>query len=144
MSTRKDRFAMEADEIAFFADYYEHERYNLVGWSLRLERELASVLRACKGQRLDDVLTLGCGDGQFELMLAPYAGRITALDISPQAIKVARHKAADAGITNVEFLCLPLHTLAWDRSFDCMICLAFLHHLREPDLAEFLRTARDH
>jgi SAM-dependent methyltransferase len=135
---------VEADEIAFFEKYYGGQAYHPVGWRLRLARELHSLRRATGGVRLRRVLSLGCGDGQFELMLAPFADQITALDISPQAIEVAKRNAAQAQISNVDFRCLPLSELSWDSQFDAIVCLAFLHHVPEVELPELLRQISSH
>ena len=135
---------VEADEIAFFEKYYDNQAYHPVGWRLRLTRELHSVRRAAGEVRLQRVLSLGCGDGQFERMLAPFAEQITALDISPQAIEVANRKAAQAQISNIDFRCLPLSELSWDDQFDAIICLAFLHHVPEVELPELLRQVFAH
>jgi len=142
--TTRDRQIVEADEVAFFAKYYEDQAYNPTGWKLRLHRELHSLRRASRTRRLERVLSVGCGDGQFELLLAPFAEHITALDISPQAIAIAKEKAKQAGIVNVDFKCMSLSELVWDEQFDTIVCLAFLHHIREPDLPDFLRRVYDH
>jgi predicted TPR repeat methyltransferase len=76
----KERSAIETGEIEFFAPYYEAQAYNTTGWRLRLQRQLHSLLRVA-GQPLKRVLSLGCGDGQFELMLAAHAEHVTGLDI---------------------------------------------------------------
>ncbi|NUM73492.1 methyltransferase domain-containing protein [candidate division KSB1 bacterium] len=141
---QRDLRTIEADEIAFFAKYYETEAYNPTGWRLRLQRELRSFRRASKGKRLKRVLSIACGDGQFELMMAPFVEHITALDISPEAIKLAKRHAVQRRITNVDFRCLSISELNWDEQFDAIICLAFLHHVPEFDLPEFLRLVFDH
>lgn len=138
------RLASEADEISFFADYYEHQHYNPLGWRLRLERECSSLRQELRGQRPQTMLSVGCGDGQFELMMAPFVDRIVALDLSPQAIDVARRKAAEADIRNVEFHCISIHSLTLDQQFDVITCVAFLHHVAKSDLESFLKTCADH
>jgi 2-polyprenyl-3-methyl-5-hydroxy-6-metoxy-1,4-benzoquinol methylase len=143
MSERKTK-SIENDEIAFFEKMYHAEAYHPVGWRLRLARELNSLRRAAGDVRLERVLSLGCGDGQFELMLAPYADHITALDISPQAIEIAKRNATKAGVTNVDYQCLPLSELSWDTQFDAVICIAFIHHVPEADLPEMLQQAFAH
>jgi 2-polyprenyl-3-methyl-5-hydroxy-6-metoxy-1,4-benzoquinol methylase len=135
---------IEDDEIAFFERLYHDQAYHPVGWRLRLARELNSLRRAAGGVRLKRVLSLGCGDGQFELMLAPFAEQITALDISPQAIDIAQKNAARQNISNVDFRCLPLSGISWGDQFDAVICLAFLHHVPEPDLPDLLQQAFAH
>jgi 2-polyprenyl-3-methyl-5-hydroxy-6-metoxy-1,4-benzoquinol methylase len=142
--SQRDVKRIEEGEIAFFERLYSEGAYHPVGWRLRLSRELSSLRRAAGGIRLQRVLSLGCGDGQFELMLAPFAEQITALDISPQAIDIARRNAARAGVSNVDYQCLPLSELSWDSQFDAVICLAFLHHVPEEDTPELLEQAFAH
>jgi hypothetical protein len=58
----------------FLRDFYakfENEAYNPLGWRIRLHREVASLRKAAESNSLGKVLSLGCGDGQFELLLAP-------------------------------------------------------------------------
>jgi 2-polyprenyl-3-methyl-5-hydroxy-6-metoxy-1,4-benzoquinol methylase len=143
VNKRKNK-KVEEGEIAFFERLYAEGAYHPTGWRLRLKRELDSLRRAAVGVELKRVLSLGCGDGQFELMLSPYAEQITALDISPQAIEIAQRNAARAKVTNVDFQCLALSDLSWDTQFDAVICLAFLHHVPEEDTPELLQQAFSH
>ena len=48
------------------------------------------------------------------------------------------------GVLNAEFRYQALADLAWIESFDTVVCLAFLHHVPEADLAGFLGTIRRH
>ena len=139
----KERSAIEAGEIEFFAPYYEGQAYNTTGWRLRLQRELNSLLRVA-GRPLKRVLSLGCGDGQFELMLAAHAEHVTGLDISPEAIALAKRMAEQQGVTNAEFRCQPLADLSWNDKYDCIVCLGFLHHVPETDLPNLFRQAHEH
>jgi SAM-dependent methyltransferase len=66
------------------------------------------------------VLDLGCGAGALTLRAAELvgpSGRVDAVDISPEMLRVARSRVADAGFSNVHFhhggaeaLPLPQHT----------------------------------
>jgi 2-polyprenyl-3-methyl-5-hydroxy-6-metoxy-1,4-benzoquinol methylase len=140
----KTRNELHRDEKEYFAQYYESHPYNPTGWRLRLRRELHSFLQRAGTVRLGRVLSLGCGDGQFELMLAPYADRILGLDLSPEGIAVARRAAQDAGVSNVEFRCCPLEDLEWSETYDAVICLAILHHVPDSDIPALLGRVRDH
>ena len=139
--TGRTRAQVEAEEVAFFDRYYQSRAYNDLGWRLRIDREVRNIQRVAGHRKIRRVLSLGCGDGQFETALAPHVGHVTALDISPQAIELARRQVAIAGVTNVDFRCQPLAELEWETGFDAVVCLAFLHHLRPTDLPEILRTA---
>jgi 2-polyprenyl-3-methyl-5-hydroxy-6-metoxy-1,4-benzoquinol methylase len=139
-----ERARSEDDERAFFARYYAEQRYHPVGWRLRMERDLR-VLRDAAGENGPGrVLSIGCGDGAFELLLAPHAKSVLAVDLSPEAIAVAKRAQAQAGAANVEFRCASFRDLAWDERFDTIVCLAFLHHVPAAELPGFLRACRDH
>jgi SAM-dependent methyltransferase len=139
-----DRRRIEDDERRFFARYYAEQTYHPVGWRLRLERDAALLRKASPAGRLGRVLSVGCGDGQFELLLAPFAERVTGIDLSPEAIAVAEGARRAQRIDNVEFRCLSFAELRWEESFDTIVCLAFLHHLPESELSNFLANARRH
>src|SRR6185369_15375830 len=81
---------VEESERAFFAGYYAERRYHPTGWRLRLERDARVLCAAAPGGRLGRVLSVGCGDGAFELMLAERADSVLGVDISPEAIEMAR------------------------------------------------------
>jgi SAM-dependent methyltransferase len=87
------------------------------------------------------VVSVGCGDGAFELMLASRAESVLGVDLSPEAIETARRAQAASGLSNVEFRCVSLADLVLTERFDTFVCLAFLHHLPAVALAEFFRTA---
>ena len=77
------------------------------------------------------VLSLGCGIGDTELLLAPHVGEVVGIDLSPAAIRQARADAARLGIGNAHFV---EGTKAEGR-FDAVIAIFFLHHLPDDALA---------
>ncbi len=81
------------------------------------------------------VLSLGCGIGDTELLLAPEVGELVGLDLSPSAIRQAREDAARAGVRNARFIEGTLECLR-ETGFDVVFGIFFLHHLPEPALAE--------
>ena len=73
----------DADTIRFMIDACEHAPYN---------RELAAYIgpRLAPGAHVCDA---GCGLGYLSLELARHAGRVTAVDRSPEAqLRRARHR----------------------------------------------------
>jgi ubiquinone/menaquinone biosynthesis C-methylase UbiE len=81
------------------------------------------------------VLSLGCGIGDTELLLAPAVGSITGVDLSPAAIRQATLDAGRAGIRNAEFLESDPHSLELaEHSFDIVMAVFFLHHLPDEQL----------
>ena len=144
VSEDKARETLHHNETDFFADYYEGHHYNQIGWRLRLQRELRSLLKQAGTEQLGRVVSLGCGDGQFELMLAPYAEQVVGLDLSPEAIVSANETARALGIKNVSFRCMPLEDLQWSETYDAVVCLAILHHVPSVDVPGLLVNVHKH
>ncbi|MBK9167127.1 MAG: methyltransferase domain-containing protein [Bryobacterales bacterium] len=95
-------------------------------------RRLLTVSGAGPGSR---VLSLGCGIGDTELLLAPHVGSVTGIDLSPSAIRQARADASAAGIRNAEFIEGAFEHL--DGAFDFAFGVFFLHHLPDASLDAF-------
>ena len=78
----------------------------------------------------DDVLELGCGTGTTALALAASVSRIVATDVSPAMLDKGREKAAQQGITDVEFATAD----PWDAPrgpFDMVLAFNLLHLLKD-------------
>lgn len=93
----------------------------------------------------DRILEIGPGPGYFSLELARRVpeGHLELLDVQPQMLDKARHKLADALITNVGFTTadagqpLPLAK----ASFDVAVLVAVLGEVSDPGVA--LDSLRD-
>lgn len=83
--------------------------YQGAGWLERTEREKeeepAKLLAALDLKRGMVVADLGAGSGYHAFRIAPVvgnAGKVLAVDIQPQMLKLIADKAKAAGVTNVE------------------------------------------
>jgi 2-polyprenyl-3-methyl-5-hydroxy-6-metoxy-1,4-benzoquinol methylase len=103
-----------------------------------VRRELAALRRLTGNRRLGRLISVGCGDGPFECLLAPHAESVLGIDLSSTAIERARARAAAQGLTNVEFRCQAASALDSGERFDGIACVAFLHHVAEPELPALL------
>ncbi|MBL6600736.1 MAG: class I SAM-dependent methyltransferase [Alphaproteobacteria bacterium] len=80
------------------------------------------------------VLELGCGTGTTALIHAPRIGHITAVDISGGMLRIAREKAAAAGIANVTFQQSSIDDFnAPEASYDVVMCHSILHLLENKE-----------
>lgn len=99
------------------------------------EHLVQRILRVTRARKTSRVLSLGCGIGDTELLLAPHVGSLTGIDISPSAIRQARVDAQEAGVVNTIFLegsaDEPILT---DLRFDIIVAIFFLHHLPDAEL----------
>jgi SAM-dependent methyltransferase len=97
-----------------------------------LRRHMVARIRALTGvDSRSRVLSLGCGIGDTELLLAPHVKEIVGVDLSPAAIRQATADAARAGVSNARFE-LGSHA---SGTFDLIIAIFFLHHLPDAELA---------
>jgi SAM-dependent methyltransferase len=82
------------------------------------------------------VLSLGCGIGDTEILLAPYVAEIVGIDLSPKAVAQARADVTRARIDNLRFL-----SGNWQEAlgamgrFDLVLGVFFFHHLTDEELA---------
>ena len=53
----------------------------------------------------EHVLDLYCGTGTIGMCMAPYASRVTGIELNPQAVENARENAVLNGMDNISFLC---------------------------------------
>ena len=80
---------------------------------------LAKVLRGMVWERYEHcfagrehLLEIGCGTGEDAVHLASRGHRVFATDASEQMVRVARHKAARAGVADrIQFQCVPIEEL---------------------------------
>jgi SAM-dependent methyltransferase len=97
------------------------------------------ILSLTGASRNSRVLSLGCGIGDTELLLAPHVGEVVGIDLSPAAIRQARADAARLGIGNARFE----QGTAANGRFDTVIAIFFLHHLPDAELAALPVQLRD-
>lgn len=98
-----------------------------------LRRHMAArILRLTGADRQSRLLSLGCGIGDTELILAPHVDEVVGLDLSGAAVRQAQADTQRFGIRNARFIegTLPYPE---DAGFDAVIAIFFLHHL--PDAA---------
>ncbi|MBA4748020.1 MAG: metalloregulator ArsR/SmtB family transcription factor [Sphingopyxis sp.] len=104
----------------------------------------AVLLRLVEDRPLGHLLDVGTGTGRMAEILFPFAREVTALDRSPEMLRIARAKLADRGIAvdlvQGDFAALPLAP----RSVDTIVMHQVLHFAHEPAraIAEAARVLR--
>jgi SAM-dependent methyltransferase len=96
------------------------------------------------GPATGDVAELGCGYGTFTLPLARrIRGTVHALDIDPEMVALTRHRAAEAGLANVQASGRDVLADGFGvPTGSCDAALLFnILHAEEP--VAFLKFARD-
>ena len=119
---------------------------NIWGWGTPAGKERADR-RASYFIQVGDitggkkVLEIGCGTGEFTKRIASSGAIITAIDISPDLLEIAREMAPNV---NVSFQVQNVGKLDFeDGSFDVVIGSSILHHLNlNPALKEVYRVLK--
>ena len=85
------------------------------------------------------VLDVGCGGGLLSEALAGEGAVVTAIDLSPELLKVARLHGLETGVS-VDYRQQPVEALATEApgSFDAVTCMEMLEHV--PDPAAIIRA----
>ena len=83
----------------------------------------------------DEVLEVGCGNGNFTVFLAEQCSRVVAVDLNEEYVMAA--SARLTGKSGVKVLLANATQVQWTRSFDTVIMLDVLEHI-ENDI-EVLR-----
>jgi demethylmenaquinone methyltransferase/2-methoxy-6-polyprenyl-1,4-benzoquinol methylase len=77
-----------------------------------------------------DVLDVACGTGVlFPDYLARNVGSLTAVDISPEMVRIARSKYPE---DKVRVCCGDVENMDFDRKFDCIVVYNAFPHFPEP------------
>lgn len=90
------------------------------------------------------ILDVGCGQGSLAIRIAREGFRVTGLDVSSEALRMARQNAREAG-TEIEWVEGFAERLPFpDKSVDVVVSAHTLEHVRDLHAvaAEFKRVAR--
>jgi 3-demethylubiquinone-9 3-methyltransferase (EC 2.1.1.64) len=79
------------------------------------------------------VLDVGCGGGLLSEALAKEGASVTAIDLAPELIKVAKLHRLESGVA-VDYRLQPVEALAAEQpaSFDAITCMEMLEHVPDP------------
>src|SRR5882762_1025099 len=100
---------------------YERRKY---------ERVLACALkwRSASGSALE----VGCSVGVFSGMLARHFDKVTAIDVSKEALAAATHH--NHALKNVRFMHRELQSLDTDDQYDVIFCAEILYYIAKKDV----------
>ena len=85
---------------------------------------------ALRGAR---VLDVGCGAGLLSEALAREGAHVTAIDLAPDLIKIAKLHTLESGV-EVDYRLTSVEALAEQRagSFDAIVCMEMIEHVPDP------------
>src|SRR4249920_3207900 len=84
--------------------FFQGTEMPTAGWWEALWPNPAGVLTSVGLRSGMDVIDLCSGDGWFTLQIAKIARHVSAIDIDPNLLEVARHRLVESQVTNCEFI----------------------------------------
>jgi ubiquinone/menaquinone biosynthesis C-methylase UbiE len=135
MSTHSDRVVRQFTDRA---EAYLNSQVHATGNDLSFLAERAKQLNA------RNVLDVGSGAGHASFAVAPYSGRVTALDPSFEMLRVLEKGARDRSIGNIETKEGRADRIPFENgSFDLVVSRFSGHHWRDPEasMKEIRRVA---
>jgi demethylmenaquinone methyltransferase/2-methoxy-6-polyprenyl-1,4-benzoquinol methylase len=88
-----------------------------------------------------DVLELAAGTGWWTEQLLPFAGRVTAVDGSPEALALNRARLGEPA--QVEYVLADIFDWTPERAYDVVFFSFWLSHVPESRFASFWNVVRD-
>jgi protein-L-isoaspartate O-methyltransferase len=92
--------------------FFQGTEMPTAGWWEALWPDPAGVLAAVGIKPGMEVVDLCSGDGWFTLQIAKIARHVTAIDIDPNLLDVARHRLRESGANNCDFVACDAYQLA--------------------------------
>jgi SAM-dependent methyltransferase len=126
-------------------DYYRRRAPEYDGSTTPLDEEFADeglALDAALAAFLPggEVLEVACGTGSWTRAIDEYADEVTALDSSPEMIRLARAKVPGAGVRFIE-----ANFFSWrpDREYDAVLFANWLSHVPPALFGDFWMSVGD-
>lgn len=114
------------DMVRFMRDASEYGTYN---------QELAKLLAPELTKQMH-ICDAGCGLGYLSLALSPYVGRITSVEMNPDAVNVLKENCLRENITNITPRCGKIQEVVPEEQYDAMVFCFF------GGIYEILETAK--
>jgi 2-polyprenyl-3-methyl-5-hydroxy-6-metoxy-1,4-benzoquinol methylase len=123
--------------------FFQGTEMPTAGWWEALWPDPAGVLAAVGLKPGMEVVDLCSGDGWFTLPIAKIARHVTAIDIDSDLLEMARHRLAENGVTNCDFIAGDAYELAQlvQRPVDFVYMANAFHGVPDPPrLAQAVRA----
>lgn len=84
-------------------------------------------------RKSDVIMEIGVGTGVVSLLLAPKVKKIIAVDISKEMLRIAKERAMEAGVFNIEFVRGTFHRPNIAEKVDIIVTIDSLHCTTDGD-----------
>lgn len=124
------------------AGFFHGTEMPTAGWWEALWPDPAGVLAAVGLHPGMDVIDLCCGDGWFTLHIAKVARHVSAIDIDPNLLEVARHRLLESEVANCKFIAGDAYDVAQLSAPADLVFMANVFH-GVPDRARLAHAVKN-
>ena len=121
--------------------FFQGTEMPTAGWWEALWPDPAGVLAAVGLRPGMDVIDLCCGDGWFTLQIAKTARHVSAIDIDPNLLEVARYRLLESGVANCKFIAGDAYDVAQLSASADFVFMANAFH-GVPDRAQLAQSVK--
>jgi ubiquinone/menaquinone biosynthesis C-methylase UbiE len=82
-----------------------------------------SIIDLTNPKKADVVMEIGAGTGMVSLLLAPKVKKVIAVDISKEMLRIAKERAMETGVNNIEFVRGTFHNPGIAEKADIIITI---------------------
>lgn len=93
----------------------------------RYRKLVQHIIDLTNPKKTDVVMEIGAGTGFASLLLAPKVKKVIAVDISKEMLRIAKERAMEAGVNNIEFVRGTFHNPGIAEKVDIIITIDSLH-----------------
>lgn len=94
---------------------------------------ILATIRRIKNNRKLKILDFGCGNGDLTNLLSKY-GQITGIDLSDEAIKIAKKK-----YPHINFICSSVFDMTKQNKYDLIVSSEVIEHLTREEQGEYIQ-----
>ena len=112
---------------------FDIQAQNFSNWSVtKNEAYMLAYFEFIDLHKVDELLDVACGTGEFSVFCARKIKRVHGIDISEGMIKLAHKLAQNSELANVTFECHDVeHIPCADNSFSVVQCRSAFHHMEK-------------
>ncbi len=138
-----DALAGTYDSDYYLTDCGGHDTFLASGGKL-LDNRLGSMFDLINPREEDSILDVGCGRGELSYQLSKFCKKVTAVDYSKDAIRIAQETYAKLSTANrLEYSCTDVLTMPDTASFDKIVLSDVYEHIDAEVMEKLLPKLRD-
>lgn len=99
----------------------------------RYHKLVEYIIDLTNPKKPDVIMEIGAGTGVVSLLLAPKVKKIIAVDISKEMLRIAKQRAKEAGVNNIEFVKGTFHKPNIAEKVDIIVTIDSLHCTTDGD-----------